>query len=101
MPLRKVTFTATFTPQDFPGGTVAGNTVATLSASGTPIVPAQNLDAAGVAVFLNVPDGTYTLTVQTFDAQGNALGAAYSAAVAVAVPDVSISIVSGGTIAIV
>lgn len=99
-PVHNVTFTGTFTAAQFPFGTVVGNTVATLSAAGGPVVSPQNLDSAGVAVFVGVPDGSYVLTVRTFDAQGNGLGLIYSAPVVVSDPAVTINVISGGTITI-
>jgi len=94
-PTHTVTYVGTTTQQTFPAGTVVGPIQATL----TGIAPV-NLDANLTAVFTNVPDGTYTLTVQAYDATMNPLGAPYTVSVTVSDPGVVVNVPNGGTVTV-
>jgi hypothetical protein len=104
MGLHTVTFSAVGSSVNFPAGTTVGPVVASL-VNGPSAVPSVNLDSNNTAVFQNVPDGAYILTVQATDASGAPLGATYQNSQIyvndVVATNVPVFIPTGGTVTIV
>jgi len=79
---------ATVVPQDFPAGTVGGQTKFSVTGQPDQLVDASVLSAT----FADVPAGDYTASAERLDSAGATLGTPVTAAFNVPVPPAPVSI---------